>query len=120
MKWDAGEEIEGHCWVIKGPQNVSGHAAEGKHAPGSIGRQRQDFAVQEGFKELLGCVGNSSQWRHEVITLDQFAGQASLLVRFQAICGYSNNLYIDNINISNGVTGNRSSSVDIWIGNRVF
>jgi len=41
----------------------------------------------------------ADQWRHEVIDLSNFLGQ-KILINFQCRNGYGNNLYIDNINLS--------------------
>jgi hypothetical protein len=41
----------------------------------------------------------ASQWRKEVINLNNYAGKSNVLIRFNALSGYGNNLYIDNINI---------------------
>jgi PKD repeat protein len=42
----------------------------------------------------------ASQWRSEVIDLKPYAGQ-SMVLRFTAINGYSNNTFLDNVNIAN-------------------
>src|SRR5262249_43092951 len=41
----------------------------------------------------------ADQWRHEVVDLSDFLGQ-KILIEFQSRDGYGNNLYIDNINLS--------------------
>lgn len=43
----------------------------------------------------------SGQWRNEIISLSGFASATSAIIRFTGINGYGNNLYIDNINITN-------------------
>ena len=40
---------------------------------------------------------SNSQWRSESADISQFAGQQKLFIRFRAINGYGNNLYVDNI-----------------------
>lgn len=53
-------------------------------------------------------VGNSvefvpsgdSDWRHESVNLNFYAGQSNVLVRFKGTSDYGNNLYVDNINFS--------------------
>jgi hypothetical protein len=42
-----------------------------------------------------------THWRHEVINLNAFVGQASLLIQIQAISGNGNNLFVDNLNVFN-------------------
>lgn len=44
----------------------------------------------------------AAQWRNETISLDQFIGSAEVLVQFNAISGNGNNVYIDNVNLSDG------------------
>lgn len=44
----------------------------------------------------------ASDWRLEAVDLDSFAS-GEVILRFVNICGYGNNLYIDNININEGV-----------------
>lgn len=51
-----------------------------------------------------------SQWRKEVVNLSEFAGQ-SVVLHFVNITGYGNNLYIDNVNISNVVAPEAGISV---------
>lgn len=48
---------------------------------------------------------SATQWRHETVSLDQFIGSSDLLVQFQGISGFGNNLFIDNVNISDGNVG---------------
>lgn len=49
-----------------------------------------------------------TQWRHETNSLNAFAGQPLVFVKFKGISGYGNNLYVDNINFADplGVTQN--------------
>ena len=42
----------------------------------------------------------SNQWRTETVNLDAYAGQQSLIIAFQNINGYGNQLYVDNVNIT--------------------
>jgi hypothetical protein len=51
-------------------------------------------------------VPTSSQWRHEVVAMNTYNGQSSVIVKFSGRSGYGNMLYVDNINISS------SSSID--------
>ncbi len=44
----------------------------------------------------------AAQWRKDVISLTPYIGSSSLLMRFLNINGYGNNLYIDNVNVSDG------------------
>jgi hypothetical protein len=46
-----------------------------------------------------------ADWRHEVLSLNAYAGQTDILIQFSAISNYGNNLYIDDININDGTTG---------------
>ncbi len=50
-------------------------------------------------------VPTAAQWRHETINMNPYIGQASLLVRFQGVSGYGNNVYVDNINLNDGSVG---------------
>ncbi|HYV92491.1 MAG TPA: T9SS type A sorting domain-containing protein [Chitinophagales bacterium] len=44
----------------------------------------------------------STQWKTQVCDMSQFIGETNVLVKFEAISGYGNNLYIDNVNIHYG------------------
>src|SRR6185369_2311981 len=46
-----------------------------------------------------------ADWRHEILSLNAYAGQPDILIQFSAISNYGNNLYIDDININDGTTG---------------
>jgi len=50
-----------------------------------------------------------SEWRTETINLNSFTGQGSVMISFRDHCRNSNNLYVDNINIT-GVTVNPPSA----------
>jgi hypothetical protein len=45
-------------------------------------------------------VSDEAAWRTESISLCNYAGNQNLMIRFQAISGHGNNLYIDNISIA--------------------
>lgn len=45
-------------------------------------------------------VPTAAQWRKEVIDLSGYTSQNEVLIRFKATSGFGNNLYIDDINIS--------------------
>lgn len=49
--------------------------------------------------------GSATQWRTENVSLSAYLGQPEVIVSFKAISGYGNNLFLDNINIYNSVTG---------------
>ena len=55
----------------------------------------------------------SNQWRTEAVNLNAYAGQQNVLIAFQNINGYGNQLYIDNVNI----TGTLASVVYKFTGN---
>ncbi len=42
----------------------------------------------------------STDWRLETVSLSTYAGQPNVLVRFKGTSAYGNNLYVDNINIT--------------------
>jgi hypothetical protein len=59
-------------------------------------------------------IPTSTQWRHESISLTPFIGHATILARFQAISGYGNNVYVDDINMfpaPNGIADLTSDKV---------
>jgi len=47
-------------------------------------------------------VPTSQQWRREYVNLASYAGK-NVLISFEAVTGYGNNLYLDDINIINAV-----------------
>jgi hypothetical protein len=49
-------------------------------------------------------VPDATQWRHEAVNLTDYLGQ-KILIAFQCRNGYGNNLYIDNINLSDEPLG---------------
>lgn len=61
----------------------------------------------------------STQWRTDTINLDTMAGKSAKQIRFIAVSGFGNNLYIDNINISGTPVGifnpdNQTGTVKIF------
>lgn len=58
----------------------------------------------------------SNEWRNDVVDLQPFLGQ-TIVVRFVGINGYGNNLYLDNINITNVVAIQQalgSLGIQVW------
>ncbi len=51
----------------------------------------------------VSFVPEASQWRSEVIDISSYAGNASVMIRFEAVSGHGNNLYVDNIDINDNV-----------------
>lgn len=62
---------------------------------------------------ISSFVPTSSQWRTENIDLTPFANQAALQIRFVGVCGYGNNLYLDNINIQSGFVSTLSEQENL-------
>ncbi|MCX6257892.1 MAG: Omp28-related outer membrane protein [Bacteroidia bacterium] len=60
----------------------------------------------------------AAEWRTETVNLSAFVGQSQVLVRFHSISGYSNNLFIDNINITGSTLGipvvNNNSRISVY------
>jgi hypothetical protein len=42
----------------------------------------------------------ATQWRAEQVNLNQYAGSNNVLIRFNAVSGYGNNAYVDNVNVT--------------------
>lgn len=47
----------------------------------------------------------SAQWRAETVSLASYIGQTNVMIKFVATSQYGNNLYVDDINITNLSTG---------------
>lgn len=60
----------------------------------------QILSTNGGANVTSAFTPNSSQWRKDTVSLQAYLGQPNVSVRFENYCGYGNNLYIDNINIS--------------------
>jgi hypothetical protein len=43
----------------------------------------------------------NSQWVRDSVSLDAYAGQSTVYLKFESRSGWGNNLYLDNINVSN-------------------
>ncbi|MBA3898603.1 MAG: T9SS type A sorting domain-containing protein [Bacteroidetes bacterium] len=50
-------------------------------------------------------VPTAGQWRREIINLDNYIGQPHIRVRFENVTGNGNQLYLDNIWVSDGTVG---------------
>lgn len=53
-----------------------------------------------------------SDWRMEVVDLDSYIGK-EVILRFVNICDYGNNLYLDNINVHQGLVGLNEKEDDL-------
>lgn len=59
------------------------------------------LATVPGNSGNVAFVPTVSQWRAECINLNAYAGQSKVFVKFRCINGYGNNIYVDDINVSN-------------------
>lgn len=46
----------------------------------------------------------STSWRSETVSLDPYLGNPELIFQIQSVSGYGNNIYVDNVNITDGTT----------------
>lgn len=53
----------------------------------------------------------SAAWRAETADLTAFSGQAEVLIRFRAVSGNGNNMFLDDINITNSAVGINENEV---------
>ncbi|REJ83050.1 MAG: T9SS C-terminal target domain-containing protein [Bacteroidetes bacterium] len=58
---------------------------------------------------------NAADWRAEMVDLSSYTGNNNVFVKFEALSGYGNNLYIDNVNMT-FTTGVQSIMKDIAFG----
>lgn len=49
---------------------------------------------------------NANQWKSDTASLDYFAGDGNVFIRFRGLSDYGNNLYVDNINVESTNTTN--------------
>lgn len=58
----------------------------------------------------LSFTPTSAQWRNEIVNLNTYANQNNVLIKFTATSNYGNNMYIDDINLTNttGIAENTS------------
>jgi hypothetical protein len=49
-------------------------------------------------------IPTSAQWRNEIVSLDSYSGMPDVLVRFDVLERRGNNLYVDNINVTDALT----------------
>ncbi|MFH1005111.1 MAG: M43 family zinc metalloprotease [Bacteroidota bacterium] len=63
------------------------------------------------FDTLRAFVPTASQWRLETISLTAYASATNALIKFQHICDYENNLYVDDINVT-GLPGVNELNLD--------
>jgi len=62
----------------------------------------QGDALMTGGVATSYFIPSASQWRTEYVDLTAFSGQQQVLVKFQAVSGYGNNVFIDNVNLTSG------------------
>jgi hypothetical protein len=63
----------------------------------------QILSTNGGANVTSAFTPSSSQWRKDTVSLQAYLGQPNVKVRFENYCGYGNNLYVDNINITSSV-----------------
>jgi len=91
---------------------VSASADCGDHWDMLYDKSKDDLATAP-FTDLP-FVPNSSQWRTESVDLNSYSGHDDVMVRFEAINGHGNNLYIDNITMDqNTGIGNISDATEL-------
>ena len=62
----------------------------------------QGDALMTGGVKTSYFIPSASEWRTEYVDLTAFTGQQQVLIKFQAVSGYGNNVFIDNVNITSG------------------
>ena len=67
-------------------------------------------AVFNGFEWFPA---NNSDWSSKNINLDNFADQDGIIIKFRNVNDYENNIFLDNINISSGVSFNEEGSISL-------
>ncbi|MES2287215.1 MAG: T9SS type A sorting domain-containing protein [Bacteroidota bacterium] len=63
---------------------------------------------------------SSAEWRHESVSLNTYAGQSGVLLRFKGTSDYGNNLYLDNVNVTGLNTTTNISSNEIGNSIKVY
>ncbi|HNU47522.1 MAG TPA: T9SS type A sorting domain-containing protein [Bacteroidia bacterium] len=58
------------------------------------------LATVTGYQTGAFTPTTAAQWSAETVNLNQYAGNNNVLIRFNAVSGYGNNAYIDNVNVS--------------------
>lgn len=54
----------------------------------------------------------AAQWRKETVNLSQFDGQSEVLVRFRAVSGFGNNLFVDDVVVAQTTSISENNSVN--------
>ncbi|HRY32608.1 MAG TPA: choice-of-anchor J domain-containing protein [Bacteroidales bacterium] len=67
-------------------------------------KQGANLATVTGYV-TSSYVPAAGDWRQEQADLSAYVGNADILIRFRALSGYGNNLYIDDVNIMAGTVG---------------
>ncbi|HYV92976.1 MAG TPA: T9SS type A sorting domain-containing protein [Chitinophagales bacterium] len=62
-------------------------------------KQKDDLATAPATDVFF--VPGSAQWRNETVDISQYTGNSNVIIKFDAVNGHGNNLYIDNIAIDN-------------------
>lgn len=56
---------------------------------------------------------NNNDWSSENINLSNYADQDGIIIKFRNVNQYENNIFLDNINISSGVSFNQEGSISL-------
>lgn len=67
-------------------------------------KQGEELATEPAGSEEEFNVNNSTVYRTETVDLSTYAGNEHVLIKFVFTSGYGNNVFIDNVKITNGAT----------------
>ena len=69
------------------------------------GKSGAALATNGGASVTSSFTPTSTEWRNEAVSLNAFAGQPNVMVKFVGTSGFGNNVYIDDINLTTGSLG---------------
>lgn len=64
----------------------------------------QILSTNGGTNVTTAFTPTAGQWRKDTVSLQSYLGQPNVKIRFENYCGYGNNLYVDNINITSSAS----------------
>ncbi len=80
-------------------------------------RWNSGLSTTGGYASSAGFVPNPTQWRSDTVDLQAFAGVPELRIMFRSIGGSSQDIYLDDINMSliTSAAGSGSEPATIWV-----